>query len=561
MARPEQLFDAHNLESVLLAAVEPRRPQRIVILLDGPIRAVTEEVRVRAQPERGVQIRAGLREGSRALGLAFLAEGGRVETGIDPSPQRQPGAWTPLSAILSQARVWANSIQDLLRPLGGLSARPNSDGPRINALGLPEMAIRVAELADGRRSVAQVFQAAGVDELLVARILSRLHAEGALVLTGQDDDKDEDDPLLPAPRPPASHFDMPERGWGNTSALPETDLNEFEGQAVRTDIGHWLQTEAPPESWQSEAAFKDAYSGDLEVQDEGAAPTERPAVVGPSAEAAPPPASLAAVPSETPAQVVDSPVPRRSHLRVATPPPQDSPTREAVGRVRQSVPFTTGRPEPSHEQDEFEHDEEVMLGPTRGLQAVRLTHMLWVLSAAAVVGLVLFLWGPGGDGERPDATLIAPVATASVATTTVNTATIAVRPDGPAADGLRPTVAAPDAPEVVRRAESLIEAERFREAGRLLKRLRSTRPKDPAVLILSGMVFVDTNRLRAAHNMADQALALDRRSFRAWVLKGSVLQFQGKKKRAMAAYARALKLGPDHPMSDQVRAVMGALAP
>lgn len=557
MARPEQVFDAHNLESVLLACVQPRRAQRIVILLDGPIRALIEQVRVRALPERGVQIRAGTREGARALGLAFLALGGRIETGSDPSAQQQPGSWVPLSSILSQARVWADSIKDLLGPLGGLGATPSLDKARLQAHALPDMADRVARLADGKRSIVQVFEAAGNDELLVARILNRLFVEG--LLTVPVSRTEDDDPLLPAPRPPPSHFDMPERGWGHTSAMPETDLNEFEGQAVRTDIRHWLHTEAPPDSWQSEAAFKHAFSGDLEPQDEASAPTERPepsnvgnsgpesekpSVAAPVAEAGPVSVPVAPEVAQTPAPV--------SHLRVAPPPP-DSAGKEAVGRVRQAVPFTTGRPQAS--------EDEALLQEA-GVGAGGVSPLVWVLAVAAIIVVIIVV--RGGCNEPPPATIVAPpVATASVATTTVSTATVAIAPadDGPAADGLRPTVAAADAPEVVRRAESLIEAERFREAGRLLKRLRTTRPQDPAVLILSGMVFVDTNRLRAAHTMAEQALALDARSFRAWVLKGSVLQFQGKNTRALAAYARALELGPDHPMSDQVRAVMGSLKP
>ncbi|CAN0585677.1 unnamed protein product, partial [Laminaria digitata] len=147
---------------------------------------------------RQVQVRAGAREGARALALVLLSEGGRIETAPDPSPGRAAAGWAPLKSLLSEARVRAESLRDFISPLGGLGAvlrlEPGELERRTN---LPNIAHDVARLADGRRSIARVLAEAGADELLVARVVNRLHVEGIVAPLGPDD---EEDPLLPAPR-------------------------------------------------------------------------------------------------------------------------------------------------------------------------------------------------------------------------------------------------------------------------------------------------------------------------------------------------------------------------
>lgn len=561
MVRADQPFDATNLEALLSRWADEGRPHRVLLLLDGEVRGLCDEVRIRTAPGRLVQVRAGAREGARALGLAYLAVGGRVETAVDPRPGGA-GAWTPLSEVAAEARVWADSIRDLLRPLGGLSAVLRAAADRLAALQeVPELARKVAALADGRRTVARILADAGVDELLAVRVLQRLQLEGAVEVLAPDDERD---PLLPAPRPEGSQFSMPRQGWGDTSALPETDREEFEGQAVATDVRHWLHDQTAPPTLLSEEAFLGAYS-----QPEAPAASREPAPEaptgppGPALEPAledPTPVASAPEPSaaSAPTPQEDPPPPEPALHAVPTPPPSAPPAGvvapEAASKVRQGVPYSTRRPEPAADEDDDMLKEAGVGGSGPWL----------VLGALAIVVVAIFALLSGGDDLPPakDAgVMVPPVPTATVATSSVSTATVstATVSEAPAPDGLRPTVAAPDAPEAVRDAEALVASERYADAERALARLRRTRPDDPAVMILSGMVYVDTNRLRRANRMADRALALDRRSFRAWVLKGSVLQFQRKDKRALDAYQRALKLGPDHPMSDQLRAVVGAL--
>ena len=49
---------------------------------------------------------------------------------------------------------------------------------------------------------------------------------------------------------------------------------------------------------------------------------------------------------------------------------------------------------------------------------------------------------------------------------------------------------------------------------------------------------------------------IDSRTYRAWVLLGSVQQFRGRKSEAIAAYERAMKLGPNHPMASEIESVL-----
>ncbi|MCB9645489.1 MAG: tetratricopeptide repeat protein [Deltaproteobacteria bacterium] len=578
MTRPDQLFDPNSLEAMLTRTVQAEGGQRIMLLLAGAVRAISPEVRLRVGPGRTVSVRAGPRDGIRALGLAFLADTGRLESGPDPVP-RQGSSGKPLALLLTEARTWAASVREHLTPLGGLAAILRSSAASAGALGAaPDVVQQVAQLVDGRRSVALLLADSGLDELLTARILARLVQDGVLEVLGPDDAAD---PLLPPPRLESAQFTMPRSGWGQTSALPEEDANEFEGQAVATDIRGWLADEVPPATLLSDDAFVQAYGDERPKPATPVTPSQAPtraptpsrppaatarasaAPVAPAPKAhapatreplpptAPPPAPAAPAPvGATPTAAISTepaPAPER---RVA-------PTRsDSAARIRAGVPYSTRTPHPAEDDDDVFR--EAGVGGSRVAIGVGAVALLFVVLAAAALLRSGDQPPPGEDAGLP----MIPVRTATVATSSVATATVAtatVAEPAPAPDGLRPTVAGPDAPEDVREAESLVEAERYHDAERLLRQLRATRPADPAVFILSGMVYVDTNRLGAAGHMADQALALDRRSFRAWVLKGSVLQFQRRDQQALEAYQRALVLGPSHPMSDEIRALVSQL--
>src|SRR5262249_10200060 len=108
--------------------------------------------------------------------------------------------------------------------------------------------------------------------------------------------------------------------------------------------------------------------------------------------------------------------------------------------------------------------------------------------------------------------------------------------------------------------ETLLNDGKYAEAGKLLDAMRTTRPNDPAVWVLSGQHAVDSGgKLSLASERAERALSIDPKFYRAWVLKGSVLQFLGKKKQAADSYNRAVKLEPDHAMSPELRTIVDGL--
>lgn len=567
MTRAEHLFDPQTLPERLAAGVAAPQAQRIMLLLDGPVRAISGDVRVRSAPGPRVQVRAGPREGARALALALLADGGRLETVPDPQPGIG-GAWGPLEPLLAEARTRADTIRELLFVMGGLGALARADLDRVLEDGAPDAVLEVARLCDGRRPFAQVMADSQQDELLVARVLRRLFEQRRLAPVGPDDAQD---PLLPPPKPSPSQFSMPATGWGQTSALPESDPEEFEGAGVQVDVSEWLVHEDAPPTLLSADAFQSAYSQGTApatspqeaASAEASAPTDPPA---PTHAPAPADAPAPTEPPAPPVAVTPPPEPRadaaptlETEAPVATTPPSDPsippPRSDSAARVRDAVPYTTRTPGAADEDDEFLRD--------AGVGGNNLPLIIGIaLLALLLFGVLLFGGGSDGPEGPPDTGLPAvAVPTATVATATVATATVAepVEDEAPSPDGMRPTVAAPDAPEAVRDAEALVQAERFDEAERALRRLRRTRPSDPAVFTLSGIVYVDTDRLADANRMADRALRLDRRSYRAWVLKGSVLQFQQKREAALRAYRRALKLGPEHPMTPQIRVIVRGL--
>ena len=96
-------------------------------------------------------------------------------------------------------------------------------------------------------------------------------------------------------------------------------------------------------------------------------------------------------------------------------------------------------------------------------------------------------------------------------------------------------------------------------ASALLADLRSRRPSDPAVWVLSGLLYVDTDRLHLAEMAAERAIGLDPRHFRAQVLHVTVLQFRWRLRAAIAAYQAAIRLAPSDPISVELESVIAEL--
>lgn len=514
-------FDAAHSRSVLQALVARGEPLRLQVTLRGAATVLADRAVLQVAEGRVHLARTSDRSGVDALVRILLADGGTIEVINDPPPGNVANA-PAFEAIFAEAERRAQQLTAPIAPVGGLGAVLRADLDQLVAhlRQVPEAANRVMRLADGRRSVAQLLSSSPYDEVLTARIIGKLHAVGVFVNVAGAPAAPTVSEFGPTVDSPGQWL-MPDRGWGETAELPGEDDLEVEGPEVSGDISHWLAAEVIPPPLLSDDAFSQAF------------------VSGPQAAAAEAPAAGVAVAA---APVVASPdglAGESSSPSISATPVLGAPHAEAADEAD----FAAAG---------------VGSGPNPQLIAALL------LLGALIVGAVFVLGGRGPSVEP----LGVDAGPASVLTATTATSTVAEppltdepEPDlvGPAEDALRRTIASPDAPSDVREAESLWESGQYDDAGRLLRRLRRTRSRDSTVFILSGQVYVDTGKLDRANQMANRALALNRRSFRAWVLKGSVQQFQRKTRGALAAYRRALKLGPEHEMSDEIRAVVAQL--
>ena len=464
-------FEASNLVAILTRIVVSPAPTRILIMLDGPIRGLAGSVRLRSMAGRVTEVRAGGREGVRALALAFTSEKGWVETAPDSTSSVASESLPALSELFAASRERSDAFLRLVSGLGGLAGRLYAT-PYLEAgiAAAPAPARQLARRCDGRKTVVELLADVPMDEVLGARVLRRLVDDRGLeVVDGSPPEWPEAQDsreFLPSTRPVESGA-----RWGTAEFMP------------------WLEPKIVPSS-----------TGRHPGPSLGA-----PSVAGSSLEA---PSSL------------DRP---------------RFPETSTTDRVRKTRASTSRGSEWV--------DEAVFRDAGVADSPFRRWMLISGLGGGLVVLALVFSWWEREPPEPP------------------KRAAIAEPPSMPivSPDSVRPTIAAPDAPEDVRRAEALLDAQRYAEAESLLEVLRRTRPNDAAVFILSGQVFADTGRLESAQQMAVRAIEIDPRSYRAWVLKGSVSQFRGRKQQALSAYEHAIELGPEHPMTSELRTVMAGL--
>ncbi|MEM7675439.1 MAG: hypothetical protein AAF449_05490 [Myxococcota bacterium] len=482
-------FDAANVRSVFQALVSRNDALRLQVMLRGPVTAMAERVVLRVAQGRVHLVRTADHFGVDALVRICLAEGGAIEVLRDPPPKRPDDA-TSFSEIFDKAETKARQIFAALEKTEGLGAvlRADLDQVMVQSRKMPDVANQVMRLADGRRTVAELLGASPYDEVMTARIVSKLYDVGVLTEDlSQPRASNASSEVVGAP----PQWVMPRQGWGDTSELPGEDALEVEGPEVTGDVAQWLSAGDAPPPLMSDDAFAAAFFSGAEGEE---APTDR---------------------GNVPASAASS----RPAIKAAP--------RASVGPLQMRI---------------------------AGGAVV----------AVVAIGSFLVFGGQKAESNSESAAMSAARAAAAL-----DDIPLAPEPDlngppeddlrGPAPDALRRTIAPPDAPSDVREAESLWETGQYADAERLLRDLRRARRRDSTVFILSGQVFVDTGKLDLADAMANRALMLNRRSFRAWVLKGSVQQFKKNNRKALAAYRRALKLGPNHEMSDEIRSVVEQL--
>lgn len=488
------------IESQLFALLAERAPQRIRARLEEPLRTFGDAVLLRTVEGRLLDARIGRLEGAAALTVLSLAEAITFE--VTPEQPSSSRVGPSFRALWTDARSQAAQVNELLESLGGLEAHPRSTGAR--AKGLPEAALEILALVDGRRSAAGILAASPHDFLLTARILLRLFEVEAVVV-----------PPLPVEPTPARvpSFVPPTSGWGQSSVLPSEE--EVEGEAAVAEVQAWLGPNASA-SLSTGEAFRSVF-----YEEETPTPvgTEAPRGAAPRAPSAPP---------------VSAP-------GVAVAP-------KAVGDQAQGALDGFGR---RLEASSVGEAEDEALAKEAGVSQAPL---LVVVLAAVGIGVAALIFALGREPPPPPPAPPPPppppVVTATVSATSTRAPEII--------DG-RPAIAGPDAPAEVKRAEQLLNRGAYRDAEQLLDELKKTFPSDPAVLTLAGQLYVDTRRLGPAGEAADAAIAADPKFYRAWVLKGSVAQFKGQAGAARSAYEKAIALEPQHPMTPEIQSVLGSL--
>ena len=501
-------FDGANVRAVLKGLVARQEPARLQVTLRGPVVALAERAVIRVAEGRAHLIRTADRSGVDALVRILLADAGSVQALPDSPPATVQGIQA-FESLYGQAERQARQLLEPLEPLGGLGAvlRTDLGDMVVEHQNMPDAANKVMSLADGQRSVAEILAESTYSELLTARIIGKLFGMGALMdasgaVTNDVLTADLDLDLTETP----SLWEMPASGWGDTAEVPGEDDMEVAGPDVSDDVAQWLSTGDAPPPLMSDAAFAQAF-----------VTAEMPAVEAPKRAGSRSSSTANASPSQETSTAVELPA--------------------ATAQRRSVLPW---------------------IGAT--------------VTVAVLAGAVAVIGGVGPFAESEGGAL---AAADTRSATKVKTSPPAppgpfetspepsLEPEaglgGPAPDALRRTIAAPDAVADLKEAEALWETGQYADAETVLERLRAAHSEEAAVFVLSGQVFLDVGKLRRANAMANRALELDRRSFRAWVLKASVLQFEQHPRRALAAYRRALQLGPNHEMSAEIQAVVEQL--
>ncbi len=550
MSRPVP-FDAQSKRGLFERCAQIERPQIVRIVPTDAVADAAPIIELYTEKDTLVLARTQVWTGTDALLWAAIVETGTIEVVSLPKPI--DGQRVDFAEAYGEADLAARAYVDLVAPLGGIGAVLTTRSERLAEMigNIPDAANAVLKYVDGDTSVAGITRQAGYACALTARILRRLGDMGVV---------ERHDPLLPAPSQPAapaSAWSPPERGWGDASALPNEDED-----ATDQGLGEWMAEEPAPPPLLSDDAFSSAYAAsDPRAQAPGEPPPAAPRTTPPRAEAhasitkeivsdaseapTPPPVAAASPLASPPSPAYpDDPAPLEGQAPEPSAPPMRS---DSSARVRAKVPITTRRPGPADEDEAVLREAGVGGGSNSSI---------WLVGAVALVVIGAVIWGMRSDEPPaiPPPPPPPPLVVSTTTTSSVATATVAE-----SSDATRATIAAPDAPEDVKRAERLLDAGRYREAGRLLDQLRDSRPDDASVFVLSGQVYVDTGRLGPARDMADRALAIDARSYRAWVLKGSAEQFLGRNENAIRAYERARELGPNHPMAPEIDSVIEQL--
>lgn len=526
-------FGAEERASLLETLSQRERPVWLRVVLHGDARALTTELGLRVWEGRVVAATPAHLTIPRVLLRLAFARSGRIEVRGDEGPEPDLRVALPIRRALGEAEQLARTLEAVLAPLGGPGVVVVTRPERVvrAAAQLGKVALELAnQLLERPRAVGEVLSRSA-DDMAAARGLDQLRdlgvlevqaeavSEGAAAVSGAGAPASARPGVRSRPptlrsRAPArprllevpepADDDEPElaralsdepRIATSTPARPVVSLSPRRSEDLPTEAPPpELPTEPPPPAG-SVAAASPTSLGAPQGRDEGSVAHEEPA------SAARPPA-------------VSSPPARR---------PQPAPTDEDLGVVDEPPP----------------------------------SRAPWLVGALALLLLLFAVWW----GLRTPDPLPLPVAvldpTPTPAPVPPTPPRVRTATPTPSAYSLSrpPPLAGPEADRRLREAERLIQAGRYEEADQILAPLRISRAEDPLVWLLTGTLELERGRFEDAAAAIDRAIRIDAKSYRGYILRGSIQQFQGSAQSAVQSYRTALAISPTHPMSPELREV------
>lgn len=532
-------FGAEERASLLERLSQRERPSWLRIVLHGDARALAGEIGLRVWQGRVVDGTPAQLTVPRLLVRMAFARAGRVEVRPDEGPEPDLRTALPIRRALLEAEQAARALEALLAPLGGPTVVVVTRPDRVvrAAAQLGRVALEIAnQLLDQPRTVGEVL-ARGADDVATARALDQLRDLGVLEVSVSQAEGSIPPPVTSGAsgrpgvrsRPPTLRSRAPKRA--RVLEVPEpADDDEAELELVLSEAPEMRARERSP-----------------------APPVEPISVVTHAARV---PASPAADSGETitvniaDTRRAEAAAARRVEAAAAPEPPQDARARSARGAPDVDPRDPPRRDDRSAGRDVEDDEAEARSSPTP-----------WLIALGIVVLLLAILWWWQRTPETPppppppqavvDPPPPSPPPPPPRPVTTVEPSAYSLsRP---------PPLAGPEADRRLREAERLIQAGRYDEAEAILAPLRESRAEDPLVWLLTGTLEIERGRFGEAAAAIDRAITIDPKSYRGYILRGSIQQFQGSGRAAVQSYRAALGISPAHPMSPELREVTDRL--
>lgn len=527
-------FGAEERASLLETLSQRERPVWLRVVVHGDARALTTELGLRVWQGRVVAATPAQLSIPRVLLRLAFARSGRIEVRGDEGPEPDLRVALPIRRALGEAEQLARALEAVLAPLGGPGVVVVTRPERVvkAAAQLGRVALELAnQLLDRPRAVGEVL-ARAADDLAAARGLDQLRDLGVLEVHAEV---------------AGDALSVPPAAPGTTSGRPGARSRPPTLRSRAPARPRLLEVPEPADDDEPELARM--------LSDEPRVAVSMPArpasaSIPQRADERPTEAPPAELPTEPPPPVAPPPTAPRAGAEVlpavsSPPPPAAVPPDRRLDTAARGLDTAPRRP-PRPVSDE----------PLDPVEEPSTSWTPWIIAAIALALLLLAWWGTRTPEPLPLPVAVVdpppPPPPAPPPPPPVRTTTLAVSPYSLSRP---PPLAGPEADRRLREAERLIQAGRYDEADQILAPLRISRAEDPLVWLLTGTLELERGRFEDAAGAIDRAIRIDPKSYRGYILRGSIQQFQGSAQSAVQSYRTALAISPTHPMSPELREV------